>query len=211
MIIKYWGKIRLHFPNNKLWPFTDPWIEEQYVKHMNLERTYYFYDHFPVDPLCLQYYGRKHPIYGFAPWILHPGINRGIAIALRNNDAWMRCVIASEVDLKNENVPNWIQVGNEISRNTDLDLSTKYGNWHNIKDYITEETSRDQIPGNGHWIVEAHDYTRKALGDKKIVFHTATGIVTMNSDGKTIKEYRATAGNFFSVVRQIFQDIKNDQ
>jgi hypothetical protein len=208
MIIKYWGKIRLSFPNDNLWPFTSRWLEDQYANHMSLERTYYFYDHIPTDPICLQYYGKKFKEYGYAPWVIHPGINRSIVLALKGDDSWLRCVICSEVDLSTEIIPEWLQLGSIISMEPNLNLSTLDNNWHNIKYYITSETSRDALPGSNHWIDEAHFYTKGILKNNKIILETGSGTIIMNGEGTVVKEYSTTTPNFFNTVKTIFQDIK---
>ena len=204
MIKKYRGKIQLKLPNVEIWPLNDNWLQDQYVYHMNLERTYYFYIHESVDPVCLQYYG--YPGYGYAPWCLHPGINRIVGSALRSPNEWLDCIVASETNLTN--VPDWLLLFDEFSSNPDLDLSTDNGNWHKIRSYLTAETSRDQVPGHGHWIVEAHQYTRSVLKNKKINIYTHKGIIEMNKNGNEIIDFYVKDNKFIETIQSVFLYIK---
>lgn len=206
MIIKYKGKIKLELPMIDFWPLKDDWLEDQYVYHMSLERTFYFYMNAAIDPICIQYYGNNFKKYGFAKWIVHPGINRAIGSILRNPELSIDCIIASENELIE--IPDCLSIDAEFSRNLELNLSTANYNWHNIREYLTAETSRDNIPGHNHWIVEAHEYTRSFMGGNKVIINTTKGSITMNDTGSIVKEYFVEPGNFIETIKKVFEEIK---
>lgn len=207
MIYKYFGKVNPAIPNPNVFPMAHEHFFVNGLQYIDLEKVFYFFMNYPLDPVLIQHSLDAERTRG-KNWLLHPGWNRTLGVSLRGETEWMDCIIVSEVELTSD--LEWLQLGELISVNKELDLANTPSNWEIIAPYVTSETTRDDI-NRRPWIRTAKTYTCRFLGDLNVNIHLGSKTLRMNENGTRIVDITGDPNKAFRVIQKTFNKIRKRQ